>query len=113
MDTAHENILFENLHFRKHLVLSKSDKTSLQVIIQICSGEFEFWSNNEFLLSGKLTIPEETHTYLKGEKVDLNEDSIELKGDEVYEELKHRGYNYTGSFKVVKKLTIAEEGTFL
>lgn len=93
-------------------MLSKSDKTSIQVIIQICSGEFEFWSNKEFLLSGKVTIPEETHTYLQGEKVDLNEDCIELKGDEVYDELKHRGYNYTGSFKMVKKLKIGEEGIF-
>lgn len=110
LDTQHENILFENLHFRKHLILSKSTPTLVQVMIQTGSGEFEFWSNKEFILSGKVTIPEDTHSYHHSEKVYLNEENVALEEDEVYEEMKHRKYNYSGSLKILKKLTITDEG---
>lgn len=107
-----DDIVFENLHFKKHLTLSKLKETTLRLILQNCSGEFEIWADSEQLLSGKVTIPEDSKYLQDIEKVDLSEDYIELQENEIYDELRHRGYNYTGSYRVVKSLLITDQGKY-
>lgn len=74
------------------------------------SGKFEFWSNNELVLCGKVTTEEEDEAFDETDVVDLKEDSVKLDENEIYDELKYRGYNHTGLFRIIKQMSITEQG---
>lgn len=105
-------LLFETLNFRKHLVLSKTSDTFFHLNFHRCSGEFEFWSDQQLILSGKVKIPEDSKVFNGTENEDefLNKDFVELSKKDIYDEFQNRGYNYTGSFRKIKNLKINSKG---
>lgn len=105
-------LLFETLNFRKHLVLSKTSEIFFHLNFHRCSGEFEFWSDQELILSGKVKIPEDSKVFnrTKNEDEFPYKNYMELSENDIYDEFLHRGYSYTGSFRTIKNLKINNKG---
>lgn len=110
LESDYEKVMFENIHFRKQFVVSKITETVLHLMFQRYSGEFEIYANKELLLTGRVTVPEDPNSLQYIEKIDVNEDYIELQENDIYDELNHRGCMYTGSYKIVKSVKITDQG---
>ncbi|XP_057655807.1 fatty acid synthase-like [Diorhabda carinulata] len=111
-DTTSGVIIFENLHFKKSLIIPSAGSIPLNAMIQLGSGEFEFFSDNDQILTGKMTVLEnEEDVSLQEVKVELNQENVKLNDDDVYGELEHRGYKYSGAFKNIKNLTLTLDGS--
>lgn len=82
-------------------------------MVQKGSGEFEILSENDIILTGRMTFPQADDKFLLDPiPAKLAEDSVKLSGNDIYSELQHRGHKYSGLFKAIKSLTIAERGDF-
>lgn len=80
-------------------------------MVQKGSGEFEVLSENEIILTGRMTFPQADDKFLLDPvATEITEDSVHLSGNDIYSELQHRGHKYSGLFKAIKSLTIAEQG---
>ncbi|XP_072398837.1 fatty acid synthase-like [Diabrotica undecimpunctata] len=104
---------FENLHFRKPLVLSAMGSIPINAMIQQGSGEFEiFCSESVLVLSGKITIIEnEEEIGMEKTEIKLDQDNLKLQSEDIYSEFEHRGYEYSSIYKTIKDLTLTEEGS--
>ncbi|XP_066247499.1 fatty acid synthase-like [Euwallacea similis] len=110
--TRRKEIVFENLQFRKALIVPKIGSVPLHGMVQRGSGEFEISSGKDIIVTGKLTFPQPSDQFmLNTNNVEDEEDSVELSGSEVYNELHHRGHKYTGIFKAIKSITLTEKGS--
>lgn len=80
-------------------------------MIQKGSGEFEILSGDDIILTGKISIPAAGDKFLiEDTGINVNDDAIQLSGSDVYSEFVHRGHKYSGLYKSIKSLTLAEEG---
>lgn len=105
-------VIFENLHLKKTLIIPSVGSVPLNAMIQQGSGEFEFFSENDQIFTGKMTIIEsEEDVNLEETKIEVNKENVKLEVDDIYSELKHRGHTYNGTFKNIKNLTLTPEGT--
>ncbi|XP_018570431.1 fatty acid synthase-like [Anoplophora glabripennis] len=110
--TARKEIVFDNLLFKKALTIPKVGSVPLHAMVQKGSGEFEILSENEIILTGRMTFPQSDDKFLLDPyPTEVSEDSVHLSGNDVYSELQHRGHKYSGPFKAIKSLTIAERGS--
>ncbi|KAL1508883.1 hypothetical protein ABEB36_003705 [Hypothenemus hampei] len=107
-----KEIVFEDLHFRKTLIIPKIGSVPLHGMVQKGSGKFEITSNKEIIVTGKMTFPQPTEQYmLESTKIEVGDDHVDLSGSDVYNELQHRGHKYAGLFKAIKNLTLLEKGS--
>lgn len=83
----------------------------LYAMIQKGSGEFEIVSGDDIVVTGKVTVPAPGDKFFADTDLDLPQERVVLTGDDVYSELVHRGYKYSGHFKNIKNLTLSEEGS--
>ncbi|XP_060524806.1 fatty acid synthase-like [Cylas formicarius] len=112
ISSGHKEIVFENLYFRKPLRIPKIGSVPLHAMVQKGSGEFEITSNKEILMTGRMTFPQATDQFMIDPyTVDVADDNVRLSGTDIYNELQHRGHKYSGQFKAIKSLVIAEEGS--
>nr|XP_023020295.1 fatty acid synthase-like [Leptinotarsa decemlineata] len=105
-------VVFENLHFRKPLVIPKNGCVPLNALVQPGSGEFTVYSNKDLLLTGKMLFPIPGEEFeLDKAEVELIPDAVQLSKSDFYNEMQHRGHKYSGMFKTLKNLTMSEDGT--
>lgn len=108
------DVVFENLHFKRHLVIPRSGVVHLHAMVQKGSGEFEVVSNRDILVTGKIVFPQADDEFmLEPEIVTIGNDYVELSSSDVYNEMQHRGCKYTGAFKSLKSVKLVEDGMFL
>ncbi|CAH0563662.1 unnamed protein product [Brassicogethes aeneus] len=112
ISTGQKEMVFENLHFKKVLAIPKIGSVPLHAMIQKGSGDFEILSQNDILVTGRMTFPQATDKFLaEATDIEILEDNIQLSGSDVYNEFHHRGQKYSALFKTIKSLTLSEEGS--
>lgn len=84
---------------------------AMHAMIQKGSGSFEVLADGELVVSGKMTFPLSTDKFMHEDTdIQLNDEYVQLSGNDIYNEFQHRGYKYSGPFKTIKNLKITEEG---
>lgn len=112
ISAGHKEFIFENLHFKKILAIPRIGSVPLHAMIQKGSGEFEILAGTNVIITGRLTFPQANDKYMiDSTKIDQSGDTILLSADDVYSELYHRGYKYSGYYKTIKNLTVSERGS--
>ncbi|CAG9823792.1 unnamed protein product [Phaedon cochleariae] len=105
-------VIFENLHFRKHLVIPRAGFVAFNAMVQSGSGEFEIYSDDDLVLTGKIIYPLSGDEFvLEKAEVQTNTENVQLTRSDFYNELQHRGHTYSGSYKSLRSLTLGEEGS--
>lgn len=85
-------------------------------MVQKASGNFEVVEGGAAIVTGRVYVPED----VEKEMVDLpppekptGKDLIDMKGRDVYKELRLRGYNYAGLFRSVVDIdNLGKENNF-
>lgn len=105
-------VVFENVHFKRHLIVPNIGIVSVNAVVQPGSGEFEIFSDNELVVKGKITIIEDKDDMddLEVLEIPVTKESVYLSENDVYTELEHRGYKLEGIFKGIKQLTLSQKG---
>ncbi|XP_045461517.1 fatty acid synthase-like isoform X2 [Harmonia axyridis] len=112
ISSGHQEVVFENLHFRSCLNIPKMGAVAMHAMIQKGSGSFEVLADGEIVVTGKMTFPLSTDKFIQEDtELQINEEYVQLSGNDVYNEFQHRGYKYSGPFKTIKNLMITEEGS--
>ncbi|KAJ8922067.1 hypothetical protein NQ315_008708 [Exocentrus adspersus] len=110
--STHKEIVFDNLIVKKVLTVPKLGSVPLHALVQKGTGEFEILSGEDLIMTGRIVFPQADDKFLlEPVKTEVPQDSVQLSGSDFYNELQHRGHKYSGSFKAIKSLTIAEEGS--
>ena len=87
-------------------------ETMLKVNIQRGSGAFEIVADESVLVTGKIHSPEDVDLefvnlpsapYQNGSAI-YNEDHFVLTSNDIYKELRLRGYNYKEEFKAIRQI---------
>lgn len=104
--------IFENIRFRNVITIPKVTSVPFYGMVQRGSGEFEILSGEEIICTGKITVPQPTDEFMvKTYDIDDTKDVVELNASDLYNEFLHRGHKYTGTFRKIKNLKLAKEGS--
>lgn len=103
-------VVLENICFKKVINIPKDNKVEFIVVVQKVSGTFEVIESGTPVVTGNLYIP----TDVNKEMIDMPPHSyktkdIDLNLENVYKELKLRGYNYRGQFRSLNRVHIDSE----
>ena len=98
-------IVFEDVQFHRATIMPKEGPVKFMINIFEGTGAFEICESGSSAVTGKIRIPEN----IEKEQLDLpvpvlsNEpDLLELKTNDVYKDLRLRGYDYSGVFQGIK-----------
>lgn len=105
-------VIMENVVFHRATILNKEGVVKFGLNFFDGTGNFEICEGGSLAVSGKISIPEDV------EKEELPLDALpastlgkELNTNDVYKELRLRGYDYSGIFRgIVKSDTVANAG---
>ncbi|XP_077489974.1 fatty acid synthase-like [Amblyomma americanum] len=109
-------VVFEDVSFHRATILPKTGTVRFSVHVMPVSGEFEISEGGSLVASGRIRVARE------GEKVveeDLSSPSAEtsvyeLDAEDIYKDLRLRGYGYTEGFRSVLRASLHEPcGTLL
>lgn len=94
MPAVMEDIVFH------HAIILPSDETATTLFVKILnSGCFEIVADGSLAASGKISMPENVELeQIPLDPHELNESEILMQSDDIYKELRARGYGYTGEF---------------
>lgn len=98
-------IVFENVKFLRATIMPKEGSIKFFINIFMGTNEFEICENGSVVVTGKVSVPENTQTIMLNLPTPvLRNDSelLELDTKDVYKELKLRGYEYTGEFQGIE-----------
>ncbi|XP_014477078.1 PREDICTED: fatty acid synthase-like [Dinoponera quadriceps] len=101
-------IVFENVKFVRATNVSKRENLNLLLIIQEGSNNFEIIEGDNVIVSGFARVPND----IACEKLPVqflsnsDEDNEYMKTADIYKELRLRGYQYTGLFRLLKSASI-------
>ncbi|XP_043251796.1 fatty acid synthase isoform X1 [Colletes gigas] len=98
-------VIFENVAFQRATIMPKEGSVKFLINIFMGTGEFEICENGAVAVTGKISVPESTEKMLLNLPVPVvrNErELLELNPNDVYKELRLRGYDYSGVFQGVK-----------
>ncbi|XP_076294051.1 fatty acid synthase-like [Lasioglossum baleicum] len=102
-----ESLVFENIKFERETTIPKEGSVQLTVVVQRGSGKFEISERSKTLVSGNVrTTNNPTQDMIPTELLPEINDEEALTNDDIYTELKIRGYDYTGIFKGLKSASI-------
>nr|NP_001137778.2 fatty acid synthase 1, isoform C [Drosophila melanogaster]ACL82985.2 fatty acid synthase 1, isoform C [Drosophila melanogaster] len=105
-------VVMENLVFHRATILNKNAVVKFGINFFDGTGAFEICESGSLAVSGKITIPES----IDNEELPLEEQTPsavakELGTNDVYKELRLRGYDYGGIFRgIVRSDTVASTG---
>ncbi|CAH1155577.1 unnamed protein product [Phaedon cochleariae] len=103
MDFQKLPVVFTDVHFHRTIIIS--DKNSVRFLINILEGTggFEVCENGSVVASGKISVPEDasTESMVLPELNNTSEEEkvLRLTSNDIYKELRLRGYDYRGIFK--------------
>nr|CAD7575966.1 unnamed protein product [Timema californicum] len=104
------SVVFENLKVHQHLVIPEKGGFTLSVFIQPGSGFFEIEMDGiTLILSGQIVQPQNIKQEFD-KYMTVSPDVFSLTTQEVYSELKNRGYQYTDQFRGILDLTTTQNG---
>nr|CAD7429676.1 unnamed protein product [Timema monikensis] len=104
------SVVFQNLQVHQHLVIPEKGGFTLSVFIQQGSGFFEIEMDGiTLILSGQIVQPQNIKQEFD-KYMTVSPDVFSLTAQEVYSELKNRGYQYTDQFRGILDLTTTQKG---
>uniref|UniRef100_T1H7Z0 Carrier domain-containing protein n=1 Tax=Rhodnius prolixus TaxID=13249 RepID=T1H7Z0_RHOPR len=108
-ETFHEvPIVFENVRFHRATNLSKDGSIDFIVIVQKVSGKFEVVEGGAAIVTGTTYVPQD----VSSEMIELQErcppSEYPMSANDIYKELRLRGYQYKGLFRALNKLNMDE-----
>ncbi|XP_033220326.1 fatty acid synthase-like isoform X2 [Belonocnema kinseyi] len=106
-DVGRLSIIFEDVKIHQQQVfVPKNGFFMLTVMVQKGSGKFEAVNNEILIASGLIrTTDSPAQERLKIPLTEIN-DQLELKESDIYTELKMRGFQYSGSFRSIRKASM-------
>ena len=102
-------IVLTNVQLKRATMLNEGRPTTLFSTLLTGSGQFEFKNNAEVIVSGNISLLQDTVGNSDGTLIGSNEQMVHsswlsLNADDVYKELRLRGYNYSGAFKGIQRV---------
>ncbi|XP_012150604.1 fatty acid synthase 1 [Megachile rotundata] len=98
-------VVFENVKFMQATIMPLEGEVKFAVNIFMGTGDFEICENDFAIVTGKISVPENPDKMLLNipPRVFKNEpELLELTKEDVYKELRLRGYDYSGVFQGIK-----------
>nr|XP_034178573.1 fatty acid synthase [Osmia lignaria]XP_034178581.1 fatty acid synthase [Osmia lignaria] len=98
-------VVFENVQFQRATIMPKEGEVKFLINIFMGTGEFEICENGSVVVKGKISVPENDEKMLlniPAPVVQNQPDLLELTPNDIYKELRLRGYDYTGVFQGIK-----------
>ncbi|OAD52584.1 Fatty acid synthase [Eufriesea mexicana] len=98
-------VTFENVKFQRATIMSKEGSVKFLINIFMGTGEFEICENGSVAVTGTISTPENIDKMLLNipALVLKNESELlELNTNDIYKELRLRGYDYSGVFQGIK-----------
>lgn len=98
-------VVFENVKLLRATIMPKEGSIKFFINIFMGTNEFEICENGSVVVTGKISVPENTEKMLLNLPTpDVRNDPelLELDTKDVYKELRLRGYEYTGKFQGIK-----------
>nr|CAD7399917.1 unnamed protein product [Timema cristinae] len=111
LSEAWGNLCFGKLWRVVYNIADCIESLGFTLSIQKGTGDFEIFENKRPLVTGQIRIPENAAAEFSKNISVPSEDSTNLTGEDVYSELKHRGYHYSGQFKGILNAQIGHEGS--
>ncbi|XP_042150431.1 fatty acid synthase-like [Ixodes scapularis] len=101
-------VIFEDVTLHRAIILPKSGPVRLMVNVMRVSGEFEVCEAGTVAASGRIFLPEDGQELLDHEAPSEPPETVtfDLDAEDIYKELRLRGYEYSGSFKGILKADI-------
>lgn len=102
------SVVFEDVRFERATTIPKEGKIQLTVMIQRGSGKFEISEGSTTVVSGTIrTTNKPMQEMIPAEFIPEINDEEPLNNNDIYTELKLRGYDYTGIFRGLKSASIS------
>lgn len=101
LDVFNFPITFEEVRFLRATHLSNSI-VRFSIAIDMTSGIFSIVENQSLVITGK--ISKDGREFMKFPSKEIAKDDIVMQKDDIYKELRLRGYNYSGIFKGLSKV---------
>ncbi|CAD7085952.1 unnamed protein product [Hermetia illucens] len=103
-DMSQTPVVLENVVFHRATILNKDNAVKFGINFFDGTGNFEICEGGSLAVSGKITIPD----HVEKEELPLNplekdKSGLPLSKNDVYKELRLRGYDYSGMFRGVKE----------
>ncbi|XP_076763351.1 fatty acid synthase 1 [Xylocopa sonorina] len=98
-------VTFENVQFQRATIMPKEGPVKFLINVFMGTGEFEICENGSVAVTGTISEPENANKMLLNvpEPVHGDEpDLLELNKNDIYKELRLRGYDYSGVFQGIK-----------
>lgn len=95
-------VVLEDVVFHRATILPKDGSVKFGINFFDGSGRFEMCEAGSLVVSGKMYIPENIDSEeLPLDPIDQDKSGLLLKTNDIYKDLRLRGYDYTGSFRGV------------
>ncbi|KOC60060.1 Fatty acid synthase [Habropoda laboriosa] len=100
-------VVFENVKFERATIMPKEGSVKFLINVFMGTNEFEICENGSVAVTGKISVPESPDKMLLNippvvPKVER--DLLDLNANDIYKELRLRGYDYDGVFKGIKSI---------
>ncbi|KAH7944006.1 hypothetical protein HPB52_014256 [Rhipicephalus sanguineus] len=98
-------VVFEDVTLHRATIIPKTGSVKFLVNIMRASGEFEVCEAGMVAASGRIRMAEEGEKLLEKEPPGTPAETVayELEAEDIYKELRLRGYEYTGAFQGIIK----------
>ncbi|KAG0424800.1 hypothetical protein HPB47_027992 [Ixodes persulcatus] len=101
-------VVFEDVTLHRVIIIPKSEPVRLKVNVMRVSGEFEVYEAGTVAASGRIFLAEDGQELLDHEAPSGPPETVtfDLNAEDIYKELRLRGYEYSGSFQGILKADI-------
>ena len=113
-------VTLSNITLKRAIMLSEERPTVLFSTLLTGNGQFEIKNDAEVIVSGNISFLEDTTGKSDGSSVVMDSSQqdmlqsntfwLPLNTDDIYKELRLRGYNYSGAFKGIQR--VGNEGSW-
>lgn len=101
-------VVFEDVTLHRATIIPKTGSVKFLVNIMRASGDFEVCEAGMVAASGRIRMAEEGEKLLEKEPPGTPAETVayELEAEDIYKELRLRGYEYTGAFQGIIKVDL-------
>ncbi|XP_031628631.1 fatty acid synthase-like [Contarinia nasturtii] len=97
------SVVFEDVVFHRATILPKDGSIKLAIKFFDGTNRFEICEGGSLAVSGKICVPEDEFEELPLEPLEQDKSGLKLKLNDVYKELRLRGYDYSGKFRGISE----------
>ena len=110
-------VVWEQVQFKRAVFLSENNLTRLKVIYSRKTGDFQILENDNLCCEGKVYGPVEDSLLLQSQFYEnqnrVLDNELILTKDDIYKDLRVRGYDYSGEFQKLRQIRTNDFQTLL